>query len=379
MPRIQSFQGLVSFLTILFGSLIAVLVGCSPGEDVTTGSSVATAESADAKRFIILTNVADPFWDSCEVGAREAAKELNLDAQGYRVQFEQNSEGTITSQIRKLQQWAGASDVAGVALSVLEPQNPALLDAIQLLRDNDIPVVTIDSDIDRENPAFRKARYGYIGTDNVEAGKELGKALAAIDPDGGKYAVFVGSTVQANAVQRHDGVAMGLGDGYEEADFLSDDTDKSKARQNVRDALDRTADIDVLVGLWAYNMPAIADVVTEQGIREQVTIGGFDASPLALEEMKNGNIDVLVVQNPYRMGYLATKALYALTEDEPELLAEIFPNHDEPDGDIVGSGLKLVVPSKESPVTADILKDSTEFLTYDEFRAWLDKYGLTSS
>jgi ribose transport system substrate-binding protein len=36
---------------------------------------------------------------------------------------------------------------------------------------------------------------------------------------------------------------------------------------------------------------------------------GFDAGALCIEELRNGNIDSLVVQNPYKMGYEGVKSV----------------------------------------------------------------------
>ena len=64
---------------------------------------------------------------------------------------------------------------------------------------------------------------------------------------------------------------------------MGDDFDRTKARDNVRNALRNFPDLKFLVGIWSYNAPAIVDVVKETGKRKQVTIVAFDAEPLAIE------------------------------------------------------------------------------------------------
>jgi ribose transport system substrate-binding protein len=347
--------------------------GCSRGSDTAGGG-------AGAKRIVILTNVPDPFWDTCEAGAKSAERELGLAEQGYRVAVEQNTKG-VQGQIQRLREWAGDPSVVAVAVSVTDPENTSLIDAMRNLRDQGVQVITIDSDVNRDNASFREARHGFIGTDNVTAGEELGKAARGLLPQGGKYATFVGIKSQANAIQRDEGFKHGAGPQFVQTDFLGDSVDHSKARQNVRDALERHPDLALLVGLWAYNPPAIADVVDErarQGLQSDLTVVGFDAAPNALDAMARGRIQALVVQDPYAMGYRGVKTLKALLENDAAVLSEMWPNYGDTDGDLHETGLKVVVPAG-SPLTSDLFREGTEFLTLDEFKAWLDQYGLTGS
>ena len=92
--------------------------------------------------------------------------------------------------------------------------------------------------------------------------------------------------------------------------------DLSVALKNVKDALDRHPELDVLVGIWAYNAHAIVDVVKQRGIRDQTTVVVFDAAPKAIDDMTDGQIDAMVVQNPYDMGYRGTRLMKALVEGD---------------------------------------------------------------
>ena len=353
-------------------ALSVSLVGCSQG-----GSDSADGQAGTKGRFIILTNVPDPFWDTCEAGAKAAGNDLKLAEAGYTVVVEQNTKGP-QGQIQRLREWAGDPTIAGVAISVTQPDNTALVDAMRTLKER-IPVLSLDSDINRENTAFRDARNGFIGTDNVKAGVELGKAAKGLLPEGAKFATFVGNKAQANAYQRDQGFKEGAGEKFEQVDFLEDRADQSRARQNVHDAFSRTTDLELLVGLWAYNPPAIADVVEERGMIDSTTLVGFDAAPLALAAMEKRQIDALLVQDPYEMGYLGIKALKALVDNDDKALHEIFPQFGSGDnGEIHETGLKIVVP-EGSPLKAELFDEGTEFISLPEFKKWLAEHNLTGS
>jgi ribose transport system substrate-binding protein len=249
-----------------------------------------------------------------------------------------------------------------------------------------IKVIAIDSDVDRTSA--RGARFAYLGTDNVVGGQELGKAAAGIRPAGGKYATFVGLKGAANAIERISGFAQGAGDKFQQVENLGDDMDLSTALKNVKDALDRHSDLEVLVGIWAYNAHAIVDVVKQRGIRDKATIVVFDAAPKAIADMTEGNIDAMVVQNPYDMGYRGTRLMKALVEDDHATIHEMLPAYDaqakkfsdsNPDADILTTGLRVVHPDSGSPLKREAFAESTEFISLSDFKKWLADHNLTGS
>lgn len=355
--------------------LVLGLAGCGGG-DTDEQSAAGNAESGGLKRIILLTNGSAPFWDAAAVGANVAAKELNLAASGLQVVVDRN-DFKVEGQIDKLKQYAGSTDVVAVGISVTDANNPAIADEMKKLREQGIHVVTIDSDVDRETS--RDARFAYLGTDNIVGGRELGKAAAGLLPVGGQYATFVGLKGAANARERIGGFAEGAGSQFQQVEDLGDGGDAATARTNVQDALDRHSELDMLVGIWSYNTPAIIDIVKQRGIRDKVKVIGFDADPPAIAGMQEGFVDVMVVQNPYEMGYQGVRLMKALVEDDQATIAEILPNRDAEDGDLYDTGLKVVVPAASSPLKPDMFNKNTQFLTLKEFQDWLQKYGLTGS
>ena len=335
------------------------------------------------KRIILLTNGDDPFWDAMRAGMDEANKELKLADVGLKAELDKN-DNTPKGQVDKLKQYASQTDIAAVGISVTDAKNHAIFEAMRALQAQGVKVITVDSDVDRAKA--RDARFAYIGTDNIIGGQELGKTAKGLRPDGGKYATFVGLKSAANAVERINGFAEGAGEKFEKLEDLGDDMDLSTAQKNVRDALDRHPELDTLVGIWAYNAHAIADTVNDRKIRDRTTVVVFDAAPKAIGHMDKGEIDAMVVQNPYGMGFKGIKLLKAMLADDAATIKEMFPSYDEttkkfsePEGDIMITGLKVVVPDKGSPLSKEMFSADTQFLTISEFKAWLAKYGLKGS
>ena len=347
------------------------------------GTSARDAASGGTKRVILLTNGADPFWDAMRVGMQDAEKDFHLAEAGLRTVMDVN-DGTPKGQVDRLRQYANQSDIAAVAVSVTDSANPAIAGAMEECQRAGIQVIAIDSDVDRKNS--RQARFAYLGTDNVVGGQELGRAAAGIRPRGGKYATFVGLKGAANAIERIAGFAEGAGGKFQQVENLGDEMDRSTARKNVRDALDRHPDLEVLVGIWAYNAAAIVEVVKQLGIRDKTTVVVFDAAPEAIVHMGDGQIDAMVVQNPYDMGYRGTRLMKALVEDDQQTIHEMLPAYDpqtrkfnEPDGDILTTGLRVVHPDSGTPLDKKLFAEGTEFLSLGDFKKWLAEHHLSGS
>lgn len=98
--------------------------------------------------------------------------------------------------------------------------------------------------------------------------------------------------------------------------------------------------------------------------------------------MGAGLIDAMVVQNPFGMGYDSVKYAFAKLQGDKVTMTELFPNMNEPGGNIRDTGLKVIVPDSGTTLTPAMFQDfgpGVRFLTLKEFRAWLAEYKLTSS
>jgi ribose transport system substrate-binding protein len=333
------------------------------------------------KRIVFLTNGDDPFWDALLQGLLEGEKEFELAKAGLKVERDVNN-ATAEGQISRLQRYASSSDVAGVAISVIQADNPAIMEEMRKLQSKGIPVITVDGDVNRKE--FRDARSFYIGTDNEVGGRTLGTATKALlEAKGikeGGYVQFAGFTDNDNARRRMNGFNEAIGSAYTEKDRMPDQMDRNKAQDNVRTALDNHKDLKALIGIWAYNAPAIAEVVNERGVHDKVLVATFDAQAAAIAKMEQGLIDVMVVQNPFDMGFQTVRLLRAMITKDDATIAEMFPKKDQPDGDVYTTGLRVVVPDDTSPIDAKLFdKNVVEFMTLDKFKEWLKKYNLSSS
>ncbi len=378
--------------------LSLVTTGCAPAKpntvapDTTANPSTesnpeSSVSAGGVKRLVFITNGDDPYWDALRSGLNDANEKLKLGDKGLKAVMDVN-DGTPQGQINKLRQLQSQPDVAGVAISVINASNAVIAGEMAKLQVKGIPVIAVDSDIDRSK--YRDSRSFYLGTDNIVGGRVLGQAakiiLEARGKTAGGYVQFAGFTDVDNASARMNGVREALGDGFTEKDRMSDEMDLSRARDNVRNAINNhRADLVALVGIWAYNAPAIAQIVDSSNLRKDITVVTFDAQAEAIADMAKGRIDAMVVQNPFMMGFETARLLTALLEKDETTLDTMFPNRkqpisENPTADIFTTGLRLVAPESDTSLKKDQFDDKiVEFMTLSEFQAWLAKYNLKSS
>jgi len=262
--------------------LTVLLLGASCNKSQTGGAG-------KKHRVAFVTNNASDYWTIARKGTEKAQAEIP----NVEVDFRIDSDGTAAEQQRVVDDLL-AKGIEGIAISPVDPvnQTPMLNKAAaQAL------VITQDSDASNSN------RVCYIGTDNVAAGRQAGELVKEALPDGGKIMVFVGVLDAANAEQRYQGLKEALqGSKVQIVDVRTDNTDRVRAKSNASDTLVNNPDIAGMVGLWAYNGPAILGAVRDAGKIGKVKIVCFDEDDETLGGIKDGGIYATVVQQPFEFG-----------------------------------------------------------------------------
>jgi len=281
------------------------------------GGGGGTNTTGGKHKLAFVTNNASDFWTIARKGTEKAAKDIpNIDGE-----FRITSDGTAAGQ-QSIVDDLLAKGVNGIAISPVDPanQSPMLNKAAA-----QAVVVTQDSDAPSSN------RLCYIGTDNVEAGRQAGRLVKEALPQGGKIMVFVGVLDAQNARERFQGLKEVLtGSNVQIVDVRTDKTDRVRAKSNAADTLVNVPDIAGLVGLWSYNGPAIVSAVREANKVDKVKIVAFDEEDETLRGIKDGAIYATVVQQPFEFGY------------QSMALMEKYLNGDK---SVVPAGKQIFVPT----------------------------------
>ena len=248
------------------------------------------------RRLAFVTNNASEFWTIARRGTEKADAELD----NVEVEFRIPADGTAAEQ-RRIVDDLLTKGIAGFAISPVDPANQT-----QMINDaaQKTIVITHDSDASSSN------RLVYIGTDNRAAGRQAGEMIKAVLPSGGKIMLFVGKLDAQNAQERLQGIKDVIaGTNIQIIDVRTDDTDQVRAKANVADTIVKYPDVAALVGLWAYNGPAILNAVKEAAKIGKIQIVCFDEDDQTLAGIKDGAIHGTVVQQPYEFGYQAIRII----------------------------------------------------------------------
>jgi len=162
-----------------------------------------------------------------------------------------------------------------------------------------IPVVITDIGI-------RSGKYiSLIITDNKKGGESAGEYMAKLVPKGSKFVTLDHAPTNDNGQTRRKGfeskaAELGLNVIHEQpVQFLTLDS----ARQAMEDLLVSEPDVK---GAFAFNQLVLQgayQALEQAGKAGQVKLVGFDLDPVSYQMVKDGKIDALVIQDPFRMGY----------------------------------------------------------------------------
>lgn len=313
-------------------------------------------QKKDSKKpkIAFVTNCVASFWVIAEAGCQKGAEEA-----GVEVEVLMPSDGSITSQKQMIED-ALTRGLEGIAISPIDPKSQGSLLKMAAERTN---MITHDSD------APDSPRLCYIGMDNYLAGLMVGELTRDAIPDGGKVAIFIGRMEQYNSRRRRQGMIDGLlgrepdpsrndppavvikEAGYEIVGTYTDQADQGAAKTNAENVLSRHADIKAMVGLFAYNPPAILEALKQAGKIGEVKVIGFDEADETLRGIEDGAVAGTVVQNPFEYGRQSVRILAGLNAGKT--LAEL----DVPESKFLNIPARKITKENVTAFTAELNKN----------------------
>lgn len=256
---------------------------------------------------VIAKSVNSDFWHNVKNGVLSAATEYNV-----TVTFE-GPENEEDYEVQNAMIEAAVNNGAdAVVLSAIDYNKS--VDTVNAAVRSGVKVVTIDSDLNSDAVSL------FIGTDNISAGKAAGKAATEVfAPEANIYIGLVNYNADTdNGNQREEGFKQYISS-VENAQIIASVTAESNAESATAAAkrlLLQDSRINVIVGFNEWMTLGVGNAVKELGIAEKVRCVGFDSNITSVEMLETGEMDALIVQNPFAMGFLGIEKATELISGE---------------------------------------------------------------
>ena len=314
---------------------------------VTLAGCGGNAPKAKYTIAVIPKGLTHEFWQSVNRGAEQAAKDSTEQGISTKVVWDgPRKEDDAKEQI----------DIIKINLSkringmVLAPQHSeTMLGPVEGAVKQGVPVVVIDSGLQNEDAIVK-----YIATDNYHGGELAAENLLRILREDGKTAPKIVllryQTGSESTDRREEGFIKVIEDeikkqkdagAAETITWLSKDqyagATKTSAIEVASPLINGLRDKGI-DGIFAPNESSAAgmlQVLRSQKLNKKVRFVGFDSSDELLQGLEAGDVDGLIIQDPYRMGYLGVWTIVQYLEGfdvtEP-------PSKEHPNGKYLSTG-----------------------------------------
>ena len=250
---------------------------------------------------VIPKETASVYWEGVRQGALKAGEEEKYEILWNGPEIETDRERQI-----QIVEDMIAQKVDGIVLAPNDRK--ALVPAVEKIYARQIPCVIVDSAIETDN------YLSFLATDNYKGGVLSAKRLGEVLGGRGKVIVVEWTPNSASTDARVLGFRETLGKEFPEIEIVDskypNPPTMEKARDVTQDMLTRNTDVD---GIFACNATTSGGALTAlreaQQAERKIKMVGFDAWPMLVDGLEKGDLDGLIIQNPYKMGYEGVKTI----------------------------------------------------------------------
>ncbi len=289
--------------------IVPLLFAACTKPATTPGESAAAAPADGGKKAVeiavIPKGLAHQFWISVKAGAEKAGQEVDASIlwQGPPKETE------IAQQISIVQDMI-TRRVSALVLAACDEN--ALVSVVAQAVNAGIPVIMIDSGVKSDLPK------SLVATDNVEGARMAARQMAELLDHKGEVGLLPFVSGAATSELREQGFKEGLRE-FPEMPLVVTNYSQSDVGTGMNVTSDMITAHPALAGIFAANEPGAigaAQALRAAGKVGQVKLIGFDATGEQLRALREGVIQALIVQNPFKMGYEAVKAAVAVLHGE---------------------------------------------------------------
>ena len=267
---------------------------------VTAGAGTATAGAATKYTVVLIPgNTVDPFYITMHYGAIQEAKKLGVTLKWVgATQWEPSVQIPLVKSVL-----ASKPD----ALVICPTDVVALFNPIDQFVKAGIPVIAVDNTL--KNTSILTSA---ISSDNYQGGEAAADAIAKLAHDKGQVAIVSVEQGVSTTDLRQSGFAFEMKK-YPDMKLVALDYDMDNATTAETQTRSIILAHPSLVGIFGtngYSVEGVGKGVDAAGMKGKVFVAGYDAEPAQVTLLKQGVINILVIQNPAEEGALGVQYAY---------------------------------------------------------------------
>ncbi len=287
--------------------------------------SAAQKEAADDEITILfMPGVADPFYYMMEKGVRAKGEELGVNI--IIAEFPKAWGPEVQVPILEATVAQGGVDLILIAPTAID----ALITPLKKLYDQGIEIITVDTFLgngDYSVDSDFSFPLSYIGSNNEKGGREIAENLAEMI--GGKGKVYINSTNPdvSSVMGRVKGFKEGI-EAYPDIELVGVDYNmdvQQKATDQTLAALQKDPDIAGIFATNVYSSQGAYQAVLNAGLIGAVKLATWDATVDMINALKKGQVDLVLAQKPYEIGYLAVEWGYKFLTEGADVPKSVIP------------------------------------------------------
>ena len=286
-------------ISMAFCGLIAISLmfsmGCAKKED-----------SGKLRIAVIPKGTAHIFWQSVHAGAVTAGNEFDVEIkwQGPATETMKEAQISIVNDFIVKQ-------VDGI---VLAPQDQeALVGAVEEAFKAKIPLAIFDSGINTDK------YVSFAATDNYKGGVAAANEMARLLDNKGTCIITKVDPGSDSTLQREKGFEDTLAEKFPDIKVIDAQfgySDREKSRAVTEDMLIKHPEVDAIFGPNESSTSGALLALQAIDLAGKKIFVGFDSSDALIQAMKKKEINALVLQNPFKMGYEGVKAIVSHLKGE---------------------------------------------------------------
>ncbi len=296
-------------ISIIIASLILIVVYIIGGAVISYSFNKMQLEDVDGGAVqvaVITKSTTSDFWNEVEAGANTASVEYNL-----HISFEgPDNEEDYATQNRLIEE-AVADGVQVIVFSAIDYNANA--EAVEYAISQGVHVVSIDSDVNSAGVKY------HIGTDNYMAGYMAGEAALEAEEEALRVGIVNFDKNSANGQEREAGFMDCINEDprLESVVGINVLSTTEEAKEETLRLFEENPDLNVIATFNEWTSLGVGYAIEELGIGDETTVVAFDNNTISIGMLERGNVDALIVQNPFAMGYLGVEYAYELINEVP--------------------------------------------------------------